>query len=117
MDLDVRATANDFQENHSIWDLGYLFQFLKLGMHRWEVENLLGEPTTFHPHAGSLYEILDLRRPVEVDSDEPVTMPAYLQVEFEGDEIRRQEFDEPEMNKGGLATDKLLSFAIRAIGE
>lgn len=117
MDIDVRAIADDFQENHSIWNLGYLFQFLKLGMYRWEVENLLGEPTTFHPHAGSLYEILDLRRPVEVDSDEPVTMPVYLQVEFEGDEIRRQESNEPENINGGLATDKLLFFAVRGIGE
>lgn len=117
MDLDVRAIANDFQENHSVWDLGYLFQFLKLGMYRWEVENLLGEPTTFHPHAGSLYEILDLRKPIEVDGGEPVTMPVYLQVEFEGDEIRRQNSNELENINAGLATDKLLSFAIQAIGE
>ncbi|NJN92248.1 MAG: hypothetical protein HC878_19040 [Leptolyngbyaceae cyanobacterium SL_5_14] len=117
MDLDVRAIADEFQKNHSIWDLGYLLQFLKLGMYRWEVENLLGEPTTFHPHAGCLYSIAGLRRPVEVDSEEPVTMPAYLQVEFEGDEGRRQTFGESETIKDGLATDKLLSFAIRAIGE
>jgi len=117
MDLDVRAIADEFQKNRSIWELGYLFQFLKLGMYRWEVENLLGKPITFHPHAGSLYEVLDLRRPVEVDSKKSVTMPAYLQVEFEGDDERRQAFDEPETIEGGLPTDKLLSFAIRAIGE
>lgn len=44
-------------------------------------------------------------------------MPAYLQVEFEGDDERRQVFDEPETIEGGLSTDKLLSFAIRAIKE
>lgn len=117
MDLDVRAIATEFQKNHSIWELGDLFQFLKLGMYRWEVENLLGEPTTFHPYAGSLYKIADLRRPVEIDSEEPVTMAAYLQVKFEGDEERKQVFNEPETIKDELATDKLLSFAIRAIGE
>lgn len=117
MDLDVRAVADEFQKNHSIWDLGDLFQFLKLGMYRWEVENLLGEPTDSHPYAGSLYNIADLRRPVEVDSDEPVTMPAYLQVEFEGDEGRRHAFRESETVENGLATNKLLSFSIRAIGE
>lgn len=86
-------------------------------MYRWEVENLLGKPTTFHPHAGSLYEVLDLRRPVEVDSKKSVTMPAYLQVEFAGDDERRQAFDEPETIEGGLATDQLLSLAIRSIKE
>ena len=57
MDLDVRPIADEFPKNNSIWQLGYLFQLLKLGMYRWEVENLLGKPTTFHPHAGSLYEV------------------------------------------------------------
>ena len=44
-------------------------------------------------------------------------MPAYLQVEFEGDDERRQAFDEPETIEGGLATAQLLSFVIRAIKE
>lgn len=124
MDIDVHKVSKQFQENHSIWDLGYLFQFLKVGMSRWEIENLLGKSTTFDiPSGNHLYEIPDLRCPIEVDGDEKLTIPVFLQVIFEGDEERKRAFvDSGNFESGnnveeGDSADKLLFYAILPIGE
>lgn len=104
-----------------IRELGGLIQSLKLGMNRQEVENLLGKITDYSPLGTSLYRIDDLRKIVDVPDGRQISMPVYLLAEFEGDEERKQAFfssggDFEELKKG-LSTDKLLTFAIEAIGE
>ena len=101
--------------------LGGLIQSLKIGMTRQEVENLFGKVTSYASLGDSLYNIDDLRQVVDVSSDQQISIPVYLLVKFEGDEERKQTFlqsggDFEELKKG-LKTDKLLTFAIAAIGE
>jgi hypothetical protein len=121
MDIDVVGLSDEYKQTHSIGSLGRLLQFLKLGNSRSEVEELLGKPTTFHPFAGSLYDIADLRAPVDVGDEQSGSMPVFLQVDYEGDEQRRQAAmdsgDLESAEQGQAPTDKLLAFAILPIGE
>jgi len=121
MDIDIGENSKEYKLTHSVDNLGVLIQFIKIGMSRSEVEELLGKPTTYHPFAGSLYDIEGLRYPIDIDDGQSATMPVFLQVDYEGDEKRRQvalDAGDPESaSQGELATDMLLAFAILPIGE
>lgn len=119
MGIDVIGLSDDYKQTHSIGSLGQLLQFLKLGSSRSEVEQLLGKPSTFHPFAGSLYDIVDVRSPVDLEDEQLGSMPVFLQVDYEGDEQRRQAALESggDPEQGQAPTDKLLAFAILPIGE
>lgn len=87
-----------FKKTYSIFALGSIFQHLKIGMIRQEVEHLLGKPTN-NPQPiinnTNLYAISGL----------DTTVPIYLVMSFDGKDDAR------------LETDRLVSFELFPISE
>ncbi|WP_271253977.1 hypothetical protein [Pseudanabaena sp. Chao 1811] len=94
----ISQAVEDFKKTHSIFALGSLFQLLRIGMFRWEVENILGEPTE-NPQPivnnSNFYAIADLGTKSHI----------YLIMSFDGKDNTRME------------TDRLLSFVLFPINE
>lgn len=94
----ISGAIEGFKETHSIFALGSLFQCLRIGMFRWDVENILGKPTE-NPQPivnnSNFYAINDL----------DTTSSIYLIMSFDGKDDER------------LEIDRLLSFVLFPINE
>ncbi|OYQ64423.1 hypothetical protein B9G53_12015 [Pseudanabaena sp. SR411] len=94
----ISQAVEGFKKTHSIFALGSIFQCLRIGMFRWEVENILGEPNEKpQPIANNsnFYIVTDLNTESNI----------YLVMSFDGKDNARME------------TDRLLSFVLFPINE
>lgn len=93
------ANNSDTWTREGIEHLGYLLQYLKIGMKCSEVEALIGKARCDKIH-GCLYDT-NFRR--VIDETNNITMPVFLVVTYQ--------------NENPTENDELLGFALIAIGE